>query len=518
MADRLITTNPTVGSRQLGVHGQAVVDSYRQLTAILASRLSPRHAALFALPRIDPKGQRIDWYSAADGAMTPVTNLSPEAQAVLRQEADRLKADITDLSQTLIQGGGTGELVGRMLTLALTTPSNDTLYQVGTQPVLTMWGHESEGVVAAPTVAMPPVPPAAQPAVAASMAATPAPARRGLSGWLLWLLPLLLLLLLLLLALKACEPQMPLVVDVPDPNPPAAPADPTNELQSRLQALRDEQARLAGEKKNFLNQCVPDDPTPPQRAEDLPEKPPAPKPPEPKPEVTPPKPAPQPAPAPKPVPTPTPAPPPPRAEAPPPQQQSCKPTYGPGDEPEVVMIVDGSGSMNENFAGGSSRIDQARRSISNMIGGLPPGIDVGLVDFRGCDNVRRDKFYSDSERGQLIGEVNKLQPWGGTPLARSIERAGNIVSGDVESIIVVVSDGEESCGGDPCAAAKALKSSKPNAVINVIDISGDAKGRAVVQCVAQSTGGQVLKPNSPADFARKLQQATKQPDVRNCKP
>lgn len=180
-------------------------------------------------------------------------------------------------------------------------------------------------------------------------------------------------------------------------------------------------------------------------------------------------------------------------------------------------MVDGSGSMNESFAGGPPRIDQARRSIRSVIEGLPPGVDVGLVDFRGCDNVRRDRFYSDGERGQLIDEVGQLKPWGGTALARSIERAGNIVSGDAESVIVVVSDGEETCRGDPCAAARALKAAKPMAIINVIDISGDGKGRQVIQCVAQATGGQVLTPQSPMDFGRTLQQATRQPDMRACR-
>src|SRR3546814_14810631 len=75
--------------------------------------------------------------------------------------------------------------------------------------------------------------------------------------------------------------------------------------------------------------------------------------------------------------------------------------------------------MDEPFAGGGPRIDQARRSIRNMIEGLPPGIDVGLIDFRGCDKVRRDRFYSDDERGQLMSEIDGLSPWGGRALARS---------------------------------------------------------------------------------------------------
>lgn len=546
MADRLIATSPTGGYRQLGVHGQAVVDAYRQLTAIIATRLSPAHAALLALPRIDPKGQRIDWYCGLDGAVQKAGDLPPGAQAALRAEVEKLTGEITALGQALVSGGGTGELVGRMLTLALTTPDPAFLYRVGDRPVLVMWGHESEGVAAAPVVPAapppaaaappPPPPPPPPPAAAAALAAAPA-AGRGFWGWLLWLLPLLLLLLLILLVLKACEPLAPRIVEVPDPNPPAAPADPTPELAARLKALQEERDRLAQDQARLLAQCVPEEPTPPQRAEDLPPAPP-PRTPTPPPEVPPVAELPEPEPVPvrpppvtsRPrtdvVPTPTPPPPvvrpapaptPRPTPAPTPPVQACKPNYQPGDEPEVVVVVDGSGSMDESFAGGGSRISQARRSVANMIQGLPPGIDVGLVDFRGCDNVRRDKFYSDSERGQLIGEVNNLSPWGGTPLARSIERAGNIVSGDVESVIVIVSDGEESCGGDPCAAARALKAAKPNAVINVIDISGDSAGRATIQCVARATGGQVLKPNSPADLVRKLQQATRQPDMRACR-
>lgn len=532
MADRLIATSSTVGLRQLGLHGQPVIAAHRQLATILGSRLGAAHAGLLALPRVDPNGGRIDWYTALPGPIRRIADLPPEEQAPLLAAAERLTADIAGLGAALVQSGGTGELVGRMLALAVQTPGPEHLHAVGEQPVLVMWAHESEAVAAAPVVPMATPPPAPPPTAAAApaLASVPAaPVGRGPLGWLLWLLPLLLLLLLAFLGLRACEPLPPVIVEIPDPNPPPPLPDPTPELAARVAALQAELDRLARDGTERLAQCVPEDPAPPQRVEDLPPAPPpaapppAPAPPKPEP----PKPAPPKPEPPKPEP---PKPEPPRAEPPPPRvpppvatvrppppPQECAPTYAPGDEPEVVLVVDGSGSMNEPFAGGGPRIDQARRSIRSMVEGLPPGVDVGLVDFRGCDKVRRDKFYSDSERGQLMGEIDGLQPWGGTALARSIERAGNIVSGDVESVIVVVSDGEETCKGDPCAAARALKAAKPNAIINVIDISGDGKGRQVIQCVAQATGGRVLTPQSPMDFARTLQQATRQPDVRACK-
>ncbi len=547
MVDRLIATTPATGYRQLGVHGQPVVGAYRQLRAILSGNLSPDHAALLTQPRIDPQGGRIDWYSDRPGPSGRVADLPPDMQAAAQARAAGLIADISALAERLTREGGASELVGRMLALAVTTPGPEWLYVSADQPMLVLWGHDREGVAAVPPPASPalvktgPAPAPAQtaapepaPAVAASAPVVAAPAAaRGFWGWLFWLLPLLLLLILIGLAFRACQPLPPVVVEVPGEAPPAA--DPTPALEARIAALESERDRLRHEAE-ARPQCVPVDPTPPQKVEDLPPLPPPPEPPKaeepapepPKAELPPTEPPPVPRTKPEAPPALQPAPPPVnRAEAPPPpappQQQapppqaSCQPSYQPGDEPEVVLIVDGSGSMKEPFPGAASRIDMAKRAVDNMVRGLPPGIDVGLIDFQSCNNVRRDKFYGDAERGQLIGEVNNLSPWGGTPLARSIERAGNIVSGDVESVIVVVSDGEESCGGDPCAAARALKAAKPRAIVNVIDISGDAESRQVIQCVARATGGQVLKADSAQDMMRKMQQATRQPDMRACR-
>ncbi|WP_042695772.1 VWA domain-containing protein [Azospirillum sp. B506] len=372
--------------------------------------------------------------------------------------------------------------------------------------------------------------------------------RRGLLGWLMWLLPVLLTLLLIVLLLRACEPLPPVVVEVPGPvQQKADNGDALARLESEEQTLRAKLAELNRTRMADLALCRPVPPPEPvippvvpPKAEVVPPPPALPepprieaKPPEPKlaepklaePKLAEPKLEPkpiEPKPAPKPAET---APPKPKAQAalPPPappteaKPKSCNPTYPPGEEPEVVMIVDGSGSMDERYLGPQSRMDLARRSIEHIVKGLPKPVDVALVEFTTCTDVRRDKFYSAPERGDLIAEVNRLRPTGGTPLARSLERAGNIISGDADGTIVVVSDGDDTCHGDPCAVARAIKARKPRVTINVVDLSGES-GRAVVQCIAKATGGKVLSPNSGADMLQKMQQATRQPDVRQCGP
>lgn len=171
------------------------------------------------------------------------------------------------------------------------------------------------------------------------------------------------------------------------------------------------------------------------------------------------------------------------------------------------MIIDGSGSMREPFGNSPSRLAAAKSAAGVLIRSLPDDVDVGLVDFSACNRVRRDKFYSSSQRPALIGEINGLTPQEGTPLAQAVQRAGAVASRSAASVMIVVTDGDDSCGGDPCAAARAAKASRPDLTINVVDLSTNAKDRQVLQCMAAAGGGVVLRPGDPLDLQHKIKEA-----------
>ena len=176
--------------------------------------------------------------------------------------------------------------------------------------------------------------------------------------------------------------------------------------------------------------------------------------------------------------------------------------------------MDASGSMRTPMAGGMSRLEAAKRAAASMIRSLPPDIDVGLIEFAACGQVRRDKFYPQAERDRLVGEIDALQPKAGTPLADALRRAGTIGSSSADASVVVVSDGADSCGGDPCAAARALRSRKPNIVVNVVDLSDTPRERAVLQCIAEAGGGRLLSPGDVTELTRKMKEAVAQATCR----
>ncbi|WP_395022248.1 VWA domain-containing protein, partial [Dongia sp.] len=347
---------------------------------------------------------------------------------------------------------------------------------------------------------------------AAALAA--APAARS------WLLPALLALLLLvgLLGWMGWIQREKLVAWLMPPEATALdPAismglDLVNQLEAerqRAMALREQVKALRQEFETKKLACAvpPPEPTPPPpQPTPPPEKkvetpPPAPKP-EKKVELPPKKVEPKPV-------TPEPAPPPQVATAapppPPPEPaQACDQAIQERkswDAPEVVFVIDASGSMRED-AGGETRLDAAKSSVAVIADNLPADVDTALVKFNGCNSIDNDYFI---DRNALKQKVNSLQAQGGTPLGRSMERAANILSKKKPTVMVVVTDGEDSCGEkDPCAVAAAAKASHPNMTINVVDVSGTGGGA----CIAQNGGGKVLPARTPAEIKQAMQQAT----------
>jgi hypothetical protein len=165
----------------------------------------------------------------------------------------------------------------------------------------------------------------------------------------------------------------------------------------------------------------------------------------------------------------------------------------------------------QSFSGGSgSRLQAAKDATKNVVTQMPGDVDIGLLVFGKCEGTDNFKFFKPSQRGALLSQVNGIQPQQGTPLARGLERSGNMLDGvSVPGVVVVVTDGEDSCGGDPCAIARALKQKKPNLKITVIGVDGSNKGK----CMADATGGRFYNPRDGQSWSDILMQATEQKPV-----
>jgi len=199
--------------------------------------------------------------------------------------------------------------------------------------------------------------------------------------------------------------------------------------------------------------------------------------------------------------------------------------------PDLVIVFDASGSMSQPMSldgkladvlagsgaigavigglakmrGGETRIDVAKKATNGIVSALPNDVDVGLVLVEQCNQARPVGFFSPKQRKRLMSGVYAIQPVRGTPLASGIAKAASMVDGvKSPATIVVISDGKESCNGNPCAVAAGIAKRKPMLTINVVDIMGTGAGT----CAARATGGRVFAAKNAAQLKSMLRRAT----------
>jgi Ca-activated chloride channel family protein len=108
--------------------------------------------------------------------------------------------------------------------------------------------------------------------------------------------------------------------------------------------------------------------------------------------------------------------------------------------------------------------------------------------------------------------VNALNPAGKTPLTEAVRQAAEVLDYKTEKgVVVLVTDGEETCGGAPCDLGKFLKANGRGLTVHVIgyQLTGfswtGAESILDVQCLAQETGGLYISAKNRDDLVKAFQ-------------
>ncbi len=187
----------------------------------------------------------------------------------------------------------------------------------------------------------------------------------------------------------------------------------------------------------------------------------------------------------------------------------------------VTIALDSSGSMAEKV-NGESKLTAAKIAIAEFVDSLPATTQVSLIAFgHQGSNAETDKVIScrgietiyplgvkNSDR--LSQAVNSLTPTGYTPLAATLKLAGQNLAAlkneNNQNIIYLVSDGVETCDGDPVEIAKQLHNSQTKLIINVIGFDVDNSAQQQLKAVAQAGGGEYYTASDRASLQQVWQQ------------
>ncbi len=168
----------------------------------------------------------------------------------------------------------------------------------------------------------------------------------------------------------------------------------------------------------------------------------------------------------------------------------------------VLFILDGSGSMWGRLDN-VEKIVIAKETMSELVQGLPvEQFNIGLMVYghrrKGdCDDIEMLTPLGQGNPASIVKQIQSINPKGKTPITGSITLAAeHLKTLEEESTIVLVSDGEETCEGDPCAYVKMLKESGIKFVMHVVGFDVNEEQKAQLACIAEAGGGQYFSAQS----------------------
>jgi len=185
----------------------------------------------------------------------------------------------------------------------------------------------------------------------------------------------------------------------------------------------------------------------------------------------------------------------------------------------IELILDASGSMNGRLADGTVKIKAAKQAVAKLVENLAGESRLAFRAYghqsptkaRDCKDTQLVVGFGsiDSNRSQVVEQANGMRAQGYTPITYVIGLAADDLKQEAvgKRIIILVSDGKETCEGDPCATARKLKEADASLVIHTIGFAADDATRFQLQCVAAATGGTYSSAGSAGGLVDSLGKA-----------
>lgn len=185
----------------------------------------------------------------------------------------------------------------------------------------------------------------------------------------------------------------------------------------------------------------------------------------------------------------------------------------------IEIVLDASGSMKQKIDD-KTMMEIAKESIQKVVSSIPANAKVGLRIFGHKGDNTSAKKQESCSANELVLPINKVNqesvknvlsqvnPTGWTSIAKSIENGVNDLKGfedkNTLNILYIVTDGIETCGGNPVEMAKKLKNENSNIVLGIIGFNVDANQDRVLKEIAKAANGHYSSANNAEKLTAEL--------------
>ena len=183
------------------------------------------------------------------------------------------------------------------------------------------------------------------------------------------------------------------------------------------------------------------------------------------------------------------------------------------DKTRILFLLDASGSMLEQW----ERPNQTRWSVAKSILtklvdslGQNTKLELGLrvyghrspQEIKNCKDTWLEVPFRARSHTAIIQKLSEIKPKGVTPITYSLEQAANDFPSNAgyRNIVILITDGIESCGGDLCATSRALQ--KKGVFLRPYIIGLGLKTEISLECA-----GKYIDADTPGKFNDVLNEA-----------
>jgi len=180
------------------------------------------------------------------------------------------------------------------------------------------------------------------------------------------------------------------------------------------------------------------------------------------------------------------------------------------DPAAAMLVLDASGSMWGKIGQGDKeqhKIEIARDVIDDMTATWDTGTPLGLMAYghrkKGdCSDIELLLPPAPLDAKVFSRQVRALNPTGKTPMVQSVINAAEALSYENQkSTVILVSDGEETCGMDACDMGRALKEKGVDFTAHVIGFDVSLSESAGMRCLAETTGGRYMDAENAEELS-----------------
>ncbi|MEC5424943.1 VWA domain-containing protein [Virgibacillus sp. C22-A2] len=188
----------------------------------------------------------------------------------------------------------------------------------------------------------------------------------------------------------------------------------------------------------------------------------------------------------------------------------------------IEVLLDASGSMGA-YIGDKTMMEIAKDSIHDFMKQVPEDANVSFRVYghegtgsqedkgKSCAAIEQVYGYAPYKEDEFQKELDKIEPAGWTPLASVLEQAEEALqefdSENSTNLIYVVSDGVETCDGDPVKVAKSLADSNAEPIINIIGFNVNSNAQKQLKEMAEVSGGVFSTANNQDQLKEEFNRA-----------